>query len=355
MNFLLKTLQAPLLVLLCVGLFLGGCKSGSEAASEAAPNQQDQELELARAALETGDVRTAISRAFALSEAHPDLMEARVLLASAYVLDGKSIEGLIEANKVVESDPTIVGGWVAKCAALRAQRRHDEAIEACEKALSMEPKQGAALKNLAGLYGTKKKWEQEGEMLERLKSVQPDDSKVRIAVASNRAARGLTSEAIKEAKAGLERDPTNVNLLFFIAQASWEDDEIDDAIEYAELATKFAPDRTEIVQLFQRAFTVKVVSALTCAHGPAPWTRDQKKIALARTPIRGVQGVISLQRFYKDFKGERDFKRRLKQAVRRCQPAKVQEVPVKGAPVPANPAAAPAAPARPAEAPAQAP
>jgi tetratricopeptide (TPR) repeat protein len=341
--------------LICSALVFGACKSSEEAPTEISPNQQNQELELARAALESGDIRTAISRAFALSEAHPKFIEARVLLASAYVLDGKSIEALIEANKVVESDPKIVGGWVAKCAALRAQRRHDEAIEACEQALSLEPKHGAALKNLAGLYGTKKKWDKEGEMLERLKSVQPDDSKVRIAVASNRAARGETSEAIKEAKAGLERDPKNVNLLFFIAQASWEDDEIDDAIEYAELAAKFAPDRTEIVELFQRAFTVKVASALTCAHGPGPWTRDQKKVVLAETPIRGVQGVISFQRFYKDFKGERDFKRRLKQAVLRCQPAKVQEVPVKAAPPTANPAAAPAAPARPPAAPAQAP
>ena len=180
--------------------------------------------------------------------------------------------------------------------------------------------------------------------------MQPDDSKVRIAVASNRAAQGDTSQAIKEAKAGLKRDPKNVNLLFFIAQASWENDEIEDAIEYAELAAKFAPDRTEIIELFQRAFTVKVVSVLTCAHGPGPWTRDQKKIALADTPIRGVQGVISFQRFYKDFRGERGFKRRLKQAVARCQPAKVQETPPK-----TNPAEAPAAPARPPEAPAQAP
>lgn len=351
----MKALQNPLILLACSALVFGACKSSEEAPAQVSPNQQQQELELARAALESGDVRTAISRAFALSEAQPTLHEARVLLANAYVLDGKSVEALIEANKVIEADPKIVGGWVAKCAALRAQRRHDEGIEACEKALSLEPKQGAALQNLAALHGTKKNWDLQGEMLERLKSVKPDDSQIRIAVASNRAARGDTDQAIKEAKAGLERDPKNVNLLFFIAQASWENDEIDDALEYAELAAKFAPDRTEIIELFQRSFTVKVVSTLTCAHGPGPWSRDQKKIALSGTPIRGVQGVISFQRFYKDFKGERDFKRRLKQAVIRCQPAKVQEAPVKEEPQNANPVEAPAAPARPPEAPAQAP
>jgi len=355
MNFPMKTLPVFLIPLLCLALLLGACKSEEKASSEAAPKKQVQELELARAAIESGDVRTAISRAFALSEAQPELHEARVLLANAYVLDGKSVEALIEANKVIEADPKLVGAWVAKCAALRAQERHEEGIEACEKALSIEPKQGAALKNLAGLYGTKKKWEKQGELLERLKSVQPDDASVRIAVASNRAAQGDTSQAIKEAKAGLERDPKNVNLLFFIAQASWENDEIDDAIEYAELAGKFAPERTEIIELFQRAFTVKVVSALTCAHGPGPWTRDQKKLVLSSTPIRGVQGVISFQRFYKDFKGERGFKRRLKQAVARCQPAKVQETPPAAQPAKSVPAEAPVAPARPPAAPAQAP
>ncbi len=351
----MKTVSKLLAPLLCAALILGACKSSEEGPVATSPNQQNQELELARAAMESGDIRLAISRAFALSQAQPELQEARVLLANAYVLDGKSIEALIEANKVLESDPKIVGGWVAKCAALRAQRRNDEGIEACEQALSLEPKQGAALQNLAALYGVKKMWKEQGAMLERLKAVQPDDSKVRIEVASNRAARGETSEAIKEAKAGLERDPKNVNLLFFIAQASWEKDEIEDAMEYAELAAKFAPERTEIIELFQRAFTVQVVAALTCAHGPGPWTRDQKKAALTSTPIRGVQGVISLQRFYKDFKGERDFKRRLKQAVERCQPAKVQENPVKTESPKANPVEESGALARPPAAPAQAP
>lgn len=347
-----KLLSALLTVTL-----LFGCKSEDTAPKESATGSHKQELELARAALESGDVRTAISLAFALSEAQPDLHEARVLLANAYILDGKSVEALLEANRVIKADPKLAGAWAAKCAALSAQARHEEGIEACEQTLTLDPKQGAALKNLAGIHGAMKNWKKQGEMLERLKGVQPDDAKVRIAVASNQAAQGDTTAAIKEAKAGLERDPKNVNLLFFIAQASWENDEIEDAIEYSELAVKFAPERTEILQLFQRAFTVKVAAALTCAHGPSPWTRDQKKVVLATTPIRGVQGVISFQRFYKEFKLERDFKRRLKQAVARCQPAKVQEVPVPGqAPAPPEkPAAAPAAPERPPAAPAQAP
>ena len=218
--------------------------------------------------------------------------------------------------------------------------------------------------NLAALYGVGKKLEKQGEMLDRLAVVRPDDAGVRIAMASNRATRGKMSEAIKEAKAGLERDPKNVDLLFFIAQASWEDDQIDQAMEYAELAAKFDPERTEAVQLFEQAFTVIVAATLTCAHGPAPWTREQKKVALADTPIRGVQGVISFQNFLRDYRQGRGFKRRLKRAVESCQPAaqnaqkaekSPEAVPVGGQPLPKDPPAAEAAPERPPEAPAPAP
>ena len=91
-----KLLSALLTVTL-----LFGCKSEDTAPKEPAPGAHKQELELARAALESGDVRTAISLAFALSEAQPDLHEARVLLANAYILDGKSVEALLEANHIV--------------------------------------------------------------------------------------------------------------------------------------------------------------------------------------------------------------------------------------------------------------
>jgi tetratricopeptide (TPR) repeat protein len=350
-----------LVLALTLAFSLGGCKERSETPSHPSPSQMKTELELARATLESGDVRGAVSRAFAITEAHPDFHTARVLLASAYVLDGKEIQGLIEANKVVLADPSLVGGWVAKCAALHAQSRTEEGIEACEKALELEPSHGAALMNLAALFGVGKKLEKQGEMLDRLAVVRPDDAGVRIAMASNRATRGKMSEAIKEAKAGLERDPKNVNLLFFIAQASWEEDQVDQAMEYAELAGKFDPDRTEAVQLFEQAFTVIVAARLTCAHGPAPWTREQKKVALADTPIRGVQGVISFQNFLRDYREGRGFKRRLKRAVESCQAAaqkaeKTPEAaPVGDQPLPKDPPAAEAAPERPPGAPAQAP
>jgi Flp pilus assembly protein TadD len=341
-----------------------GCKERSETPSHPSPTQVKAELELVRATLESGDVRGAVSRAFAITEAHPDLHEARVLLASAYVLDGKEIQGLIEANKVVLADPSLVGGWVVKCAALHAQARTQEGIEACEKALEIEPNHGAALMNLAALYGVSKKLEKQGEMLDRLAVVRPDDAEVRIAMASNRATRGKMSEAIKEAKAGVERDPKNVDLLFFIAQASWEDDQVDQAMEYAELAARFDPDRTEAVELFEMAFTVVVASRLTCAHGPAPWTREQKKTILIDTPVRGVQGVISFQNFLRDYRQGRGFKRRLKRAVELCQPPAQKEGSAETTPSPTpaqlqpdagDPPAAEAAPERPPEAPAPAP
>ena len=98
-----------------------------------------QAVSRAEALLEADDWRAAVAaldEAVSMDEAHADSYTRR---ATAYLRAGKARRALADATKALDLEPRHVAALKARGAALRAARRHEEAIDAFEVALAAHP------------------------------------------------------------------------------------------------------------------------------------------------------------------------------------------------------------------------
>lgn len=304
-------------VILVVLVAVAACKGSDEVASPPVDGAV-QELSLIRSAMEAGQVSQAVTRAFALSKAQPDLVEVRLLLASAYVLDRQHGKALLVIDGALEKDARIPGAHATRGAALRGLGRVDEAIEASEQALVLDANERAALTNLVALYEGKKRWKDQQKVLEALCRLVPDDPALWMALASCYSSQGDLKAARIAAKEAVQRDAKNADIHVFLAAASYELGKWPDAMDHADIAVKLDPERGEAVEIFKASFYVGVASRLQCLYGNPPYTRTQKKEGVRPYRLQGLEGVMAFQDYDKQFGSRKDVRSRIERASADC-------------------------------------
>ena len=252
----------------------------------------------ARAQLEAGEVAAAAQAAWSLVEAHPNRLDARLLLASANVLQGRYVEALGHADEALRLDPESVDAHTNRGAALHGLGRAEEALKATEAALERDGDHQGALRNVARLHGEAERWLAERAALERLGRLRVADAEVRLLLARNRVNAkdmGGAQAAIAEA---LERAPDNPSLHTFQATLAYERDRLEMAMDHANIALRLDPSRADARLLFEAAFYVRVASTLRCTAGPPPWSDEALNEVLKGFQAQGISGVARFRRLH---------------------------------------------------------
>jgi tetratricopeptide (TPR) repeat protein len=248
----------------------------------------------ARVTLEIGDPHGAAQAAWRLVQDHPDRLDARLLLASANVLQGRYAEALEHADVALRLDPASADAYTNRGAALHGLGRPDEALNATEAALAYQSDHQGALRNAARLHGEAERWLAQKAALLTLARLRPADAEVRLLLARNRAHAGDFQGALHAIEASLERAPDNPALHTFMATVLYQLDRLEPAMDHANIALRLDPERRDARLVFEAAFYVRVASNLRCAHGESPWSDAAVTAALA--PFEG-QGVVGVDRF----------------------------------------------------------
>ncbi|MDP6946393.1 MAG: tetratricopeptide repeat protein [Myxococcota bacterium] len=244
----------------------------------------------ARATLEAGDVQGAAQAAWVLVEAHPDRLDARLVLASAQVLQGRHDEALAQADAALRIDADSADAHANRGAALLGLGRHDEALRATEAALERLQGHQGALRNAARLHASAGRWLAEKAALETLSRLRPADAEVLLLLARNRAHAGDLPEAQRAIEAAIERAPDNPALHTFAATVLYEQDRLLAAMDRADIALRLEAGRHDARMVLEAAFYVQVASKLRCAHGSPPWPEEATTRVLEDFGRRGLRG-----------------------------------------------------------------
>ncbi len=282
------------------------------------PEAVETRLAVARAAIESGDLRDGIARTWAITEADPGHLEAHLLLASAYTLAARHADALRAADDAIEIDGAAAGAWITRGAALLGLGRLDEAVTASQRALDLAPNNPAALSNLARVHGKRGDLKAQEAPLRALVAADPDDLGARMELARNRASTGAWREAVTVAEQAVERAPTDPRLHLFLAAAHLELDEHGAAMDRADLAARLDPEAEEATRVFEAAFFLAVSRALICAHGPGPWEVAQIEAALAPFRDQGVSGASVFHDLQARFSGDEGVQARVQRAAASC-------------------------------------
>ena len=280
----------PSRILFLSVVLLCGCRA--EAPDQvAAPSDPSPAVASARAQLEAGQYDAAAQAAWVLVQEHPGRLDARLVLSSANVLQGRHVEALEHADAALRLDAASADAMTNRGAALHGLGRADEALRATEAALTQEPEHQGALRNAARLHGEAKRWLAERAALETLARLRVADAEVRLLLARNRANAGDLPEALHAINAAVERAPDNPALHTFAATLNYELDRLESAMDHADIALRVDAGRADARLVFEAAFYVRVASRLRCLHGPAPWADEAVAAELGRLARQGVGGV----------------------------------------------------------------
>jgi len=279
----------------CAGLLaltlLVACPDDAPKQAVPRPVDPGPAIAAARVTLEAGDPHAAAQTAWTLVQAHPSRLDARLLLASANVLQGRYAEALEHADAALRLDPTSADAHADRGAALHGLDRPEEALKATEAALLREDDHQAALRNAARLHGEGRRWLAEQAALETLARLRPADAEVRLLLARNRVHAADLPGAMHAIEAALERAPDNPALHTFAATVLLDLDRLETAMDHGNIALRLDPGREDARMHFEAAFYLRVASQLLCAHGPSPWSDAAVAEALAPFASQGVGGV----------------------------------------------------------------
>ncbi len=264
--------------------------AGDVPTSRPSSNLEDA-LQRARDALQRGDHAHAIGLSRAIVDEHPSELEARVILASAYQLAGRPDDALRQANLALSIDPGPVGSWLTKAAALAALGETDLAIDATNKALERDADHPGALRNLAALYGNRRAWKAQGEVLAKLADLDEADLDARMAVARNWLARDNVPAAEAVAKEVVALDPRHVDAQLLLGAAAWDRADYRATLDRARYILAVDEAHEAATTLLEGAFYVLVAAELRCAHGERPWSEADVAVVLADYDKLGLSGV----------------------------------------------------------------
>jgi len=270
---------------------LVACPADAPLQTVEAPADPGPAIAAARATLEAGDAAAAAQAAWSLVQAHPDRLDAHLVLAGANVLQGRHAEALQSADAALRLDSDSADAHTNRGAALLGLGRPDEALRATEAALERQDDHQGALRNAARIHGEGGRWLAERAALETLARLRVADAEVRLLLARNRANAGDLPGALVAIEGALERAPDNPALHNFAATVLYELDRLEAAMDHAAIALRLAPDRRDSRLVFEAAFYVRVASRLRCLHGPPPWAAEAVTAELLAFESQGVGGV----------------------------------------------------------------
>lgn len=284
-------LSRRLLMISLALIAIASCGRESGNAVSTAPADPSPAIDAARARLEAGEIVAASQAAWTLVQAHPDRLDARLVLASANVLQGKYAEALAQADAALRLEPNSADAHTNRGAALHGLGRPDAALKATESALEAQEDHQGALRNAARIHREAKRWLPERALLEQLGRLRSADAEVRLLLARNRVNDGDMPGAKHAIEASIERAPDNPALHNFAATVAYEMDRLEAAMDHANIALRMDPERRDARMVFEAAFYVRVASVLRCTEGPPPWSDDAVAAVLKRYAQQGIEGV----------------------------------------------------------------
>lgn len=187
----------------------------------------------------------ALSKAIELK---PDLVKARVALASVELQEGRAGEALAIAKKLQQDYPDAADGYQLEGKVHRSQDRHDEALTSIETAY-LKQKSPAILRELAQAYVAAGRSPDAIELLEDWNTEHPEDQGAMALLAMYYQAGGHDSEAVKAYERLLQNNPDNVVVLNNLAWLYQKQGDVR-AIETAKKAYDLDPDRPEIADTY---------------------------------------------------------------------------------------------------------
>ncbi|MCA9518110.1 MAG: tetratricopeptide repeat protein [Myxococcales bacterium] len=325
--------RLAVVVLLALTL-AAGCKGGGDDATDAAPSGAQTNLaaalQRAKDALARGDVVEAVALGQAIVEEHPADLDGRLVLASAYLVQGKPDKALQQANLALTIDEKPAAVWVTKAAALAALGETEQAIEAAKRAIERDPGNVGALTNLSGLYGQKEDWVAQAEVLEKLIAIDEGHFAARLELAKNWLARGNVPAAETAAKEVVSRDPRNAAAQRLLAAIAFEREDYEGALERAKFALTAAPDDEPTRQVLEASFYILVTAEMRCAHGERPWEEADVEKVLEKFRRFGLTGVTSFYELDATYMASEDARARIARAMDGICPGKGAGEPAPG-------------------------
>jgi tetratricopeptide (TPR) repeat protein len=270
---------------------LMSCGRGAPGVVADAPVDPGPAIAATRATLESGEIVEAAQDAWALVQAHPARLDARLVLASANVLGGHYVDALVQSDAALGLDPDSADAHTNRGAALHGLGRASEALTATEAALALQEDHQGALRNAARLHGEAKRWLSERAALEQLGRLRTADAEVRLLLARNRVHDRDMAGARRAIEAALERAPDNPALHNFAATVAYEMDRLEASMDHANIALRLDPERRDARLVFEAAFYVRVASVLRCAEGAPPWSDAAVARVLEHYAGQGIVGV----------------------------------------------------------------
>jgi tetratricopeptide (TPR) repeat protein len=296
----------------CVLIALTSCGREAPNSVEVAGVDPSAAIAAARATLEAGEPVAAAQAAWTLVQAHPDRADARLVLASANVLQGDYAAALIHADVALRLDPGSADAHTNRGAALHGLGRPADALKATESALELQDDHQGALRNAARLHSEAQRWLPERAALEHLGRLRLADAEVRLLLARNRVHAGDLSGAQHAIEASIERAPDNPALHNFAATVAYEMDRLEAAMDHANIALRLDPERRDALLVFEAAFYVRVASVLRCTTGAPPWSDEVVALVLKRYAQQGIGGVERFRAMHARQGSEEDVVTRVK-------------------------------------------
>lgn len=302
-DIVIRTSLATLMGL--TGMTWLGCPDDGPSAPIAVTSRpqdgRDELLERAREAIRRGSAReaTALLRPFVRDR--PDDYDARLVLASALLVDDQPREALREANLALAIDQGPAGAWVTKAAALTALGDDAQAIVNAERALEREPEHRGALTNLVTLLDRAGQTERLRELLERIVALDEGDFAARFRLATLALDDDDLPAAERHARAIVARDARHRPAQRLLAAVAYAHDDYPGALERARIALSLAPEGREVEDdglraILEAAFYITVSAELTCTHGPRPW--DDAATARILAQVRDRYELTGVGTFY---------------------------------------------------------
>ncbi len=163
-------------------------------AIEKNPGATDIHLKLAKVYLLKGTYNDAIKVLDNLISLNPESLQAYSLLASIYEKVGKVDKAIHTLTKLLEKNPTYLPGYQLASLYL-IQGRPDEAIDLCNKALPLAPKETALYVNLAIAHQEKGEYQESISLCQKADKLNPGMPFTNILLTNIRIANGDISKA----------------------------------------------------------------------------------------------------------------------------------------------------------------
>lgn len=317
---------AAALLALCLAI-APGCRGGAgDDGADAAPSGAQSNLgaavQRAQDALARGDVAEAVALGRAIVAEHPAALDGRLVLASAYLAQGKPDKALQQANLALTIDEKPAAVWVTKAAALAALGATEQAIEAARRALDRDPGSVGALTNLSTLYAQQKDWVAQAAVLERLIALDEGRFDARLELAKSWLARGDVPAAEAAAREITARNPRYAGAQRLLAAIAFEREDYPAALERAKFALTTSPDDEATLEVLEASFYILVTAEMRCAHGERPWEQGDVEAVLAKYRRFGLTGVTAFYELDATYMGSDDARARIARAMDGICPGK---------------------------------